>query len=158
MKSGHDIGLAAASEPGITIVNAKIDRRSGKIRPLSSPVKRLLHEAARVRRSAHGLGLFAAGPVKKGDVVAEYWGPIVTEAEMRASAPNGGQPPPGAGQGQRQGGGMGARLDANGDGKISKAEFVDGGAMQFGRLDGNKDGKIDKTELANMRGPGGGGG
>lgn len=85
MKSGHDIGLAAASEPGITIVNAKIDRRSGKIRPLSSPVKRLLHEAARVRRSAHGLGLFAAGPVKKGDVVAEYWGPIVTEAEMRRS-------------------------------------------------------------------------
>ena len=83
---------------------------------------------------------------------------FVTEAEMRASAPNGGQPPPGAGKGQRQGGGMGARLDANGDGKISKAEFVDGGAMQFGRLDGNKDGKIDTTELANMRGPGGGGG
>jgi SET domain-containing protein len=48
-------------------------------------VKRLLHENARVKRGAHGLGLFAAGPVKKGAVVAEYWGPVVTGAEMKRS-------------------------------------------------------------------------
>ena len=48
-------------------------------------MKRLLHENARVKRGAHGLGLFATGPIKKGAVVAEYWGPIVTEAEMRRS-------------------------------------------------------------------------
>jgi SET domain-containing protein len=48
-------------------------------------MKRLLHENARVKRGAHGLGLFASGPVKKGAVVAEYWGPIVTEAELKRS-------------------------------------------------------------------------
>jgi SET domain-containing protein len=48
-------------------------------------VKRLLHEHVRVKRGAHGLGLFATGPVRKGAIVAEYWGPIVTEAEMRRS-------------------------------------------------------------------------
>lgn len=48
-------------------------------------MKRLLHENVCVKRGAHGLGLFATGPVKKGAVVAEYWGPIVTEAEMRRS-------------------------------------------------------------------------
>jgi len=45
-------------------------------------VKRLLHENAKLKRAAHGLGLFATGPVKKGAVVAEYWGEIVTEEEM----------------------------------------------------------------------------
>ena len=45
-------------------------------------MKRLLHPNAKVKRAAHGLGLFAAGPVKKGDVVAEYWGPIVSQEEM----------------------------------------------------------------------------
>ena len=48
-------------------------------------MKRLLHENARVRRSAHGLGLFAVVPVRKGEVVAEYWGPIVTATEMQRS-------------------------------------------------------------------------
>jgi SET domain-containing protein len=46
-------------------------------------MKRLLHENARVKRGAHGLGLFAAGPVRKGEVVAEYWGPVITEAELK---------------------------------------------------------------------------
>jgi SET domain-containing protein len=45
-------------------------------------MKRALHKNAAVRRSAYGLGLFAAEPVKKHDVVAEYWGEIVTEEEM----------------------------------------------------------------------------
>jgi hypothetical protein len=45
-------------------------------------MKRVLHINAAVKRATHGLGLFATGPVRKGEVVAEYWGPLVTEAEM----------------------------------------------------------------------------
>jgi len=45
-------------------------------------MKRLLHKNATVKRAAYGLGLFASGPVRKGEIVAEYWGEIVTEAEM----------------------------------------------------------------------------
>jgi SET domain-containing protein len=45
-------------------------------------MKRVLHENTEVRRGAHGLGLFATGPVRKGAVVAEYWGPTVSEAEL----------------------------------------------------------------------------
>lgn len=65
-------------------------------------------------------------------------------------------PPPGAGG--PPGGGFGMRADADGDGKISKAEYLGGGGMQWDRADANKDGKVDKTELANMPqfGPGGG--
>lgn len=81
---------------------------------------------------------------------------FVTEAEMRASLPNGGRRLPQAAGAQA--GGAGARLDANGDGKVSKAEFVDGGAAQFARLDADKDGRIDKAELADLVGRGGGGG
>ena len=45
-------------------------------------MKRLLHKNAKLKRAAHGFGLFATGPVKKGEVVAEYWGEIVTGEEM----------------------------------------------------------------------------
>lgn len=48
-------------------------------------MKRLLHENVEVKRGAHGLGLFATGPVKKGQVVAEYWGPVVTDDELKSS-------------------------------------------------------------------------
>jgi len=48
-------------------------------------VKRLLHQNVKVRRGGHGLGLFATGPIKKGDVVAEYWGPIVSDEEVLRS-------------------------------------------------------------------------
>ncbi|HEU0163229.1 MAG TPA: SET domain-containing protein [Rhizomicrobium sp.] len=44
-------------------------------------MKRQLHKNVKVKRGAHGLGLFAIGPVKKGEVVAEYWGPVITEEE-----------------------------------------------------------------------------
>lgn len=44
-------------------------------------MKRLLHKNVKVKRSAHGLGLFATGPIKKSEVVAEYWGPIISEEE-----------------------------------------------------------------------------
>jgi SET domain-containing protein len=45
-------------------------------------MKRLLHKNAAVKRAAYGLGLFATGPVKKGEVVAEYWGELVTEEQI----------------------------------------------------------------------------
>jgi SET domain-containing protein len=45
-------------------------------------MKRLVHKNVKVQRGAHGLGLFAIGPVVKGEVVAEYWGEIVTEETM----------------------------------------------------------------------------
>ncbi|HEY4275718.1 MAG TPA: SET domain-containing protein-lysine N-methyltransferase [Rhizomicrobium sp.] len=48
-------------------------------------VKRLLHQNVKVKKGAYGLGLFANGPIAKGDVVAEYWGPIVTEEEVLRS-------------------------------------------------------------------------
>ncbi len=35
----------------------------------------------KVKRGLHGLGLFATGPVKKGSVVAEYWGDLISEEE-----------------------------------------------------------------------------
>jgi SET domain-containing protein len=58
------------------------------VRPASkaaAPVKRKLHDHVRVKRGAHGLGLFATGPIKKGEVVAEYWGPVVTDEELKRS-------------------------------------------------------------------------
>jgi len=44
-------------------------------------MKRQLHKNIKVKRGAHGLGLFAAGPIKKAAVIAEYWGEIITEEE-----------------------------------------------------------------------------
>jgi len=44
-------------------------------------MKRILHKNIKVKRGAHGLGLFAAGIIKKGEVVAEYWGEVITEEE-----------------------------------------------------------------------------
>ncbi len=48
-------------------------------------MKRQLHPNVQVRRGAHGLGLFATGPVRKGEVVAEYWGPVITDAQVQKS-------------------------------------------------------------------------
>jgi hypothetical protein len=68
---------------------------------------------------------------------------FLVQAEM-APPPGAGGPPPGGG------GGFGMRADADGDGKISKAEFLAGGATQWERADANKDGKVDKAEIASM--------
>lgn len=44
-------------------------------------MKRALHKNVKVKRGAHGLGLFATGPIPKGATIAEYWGPLITEEE-----------------------------------------------------------------------------
>lgn len=49
------------------------------------------------------------------------------------------------------GGGMLARLDANGDGKITRAEFNAPGDKRFDALDTNKDGVIDQAEQTAAR-------
>lgn len=73
-----------------------------------------------------------------------------------AAAPLLAQPPEG-GQGGGMGGGMGGRgmnpvdmimrADLDGDGKVTKAEYV---KSQFDRLDHNKDGVIDDKDFAEM--------
>ncbi len=59
-------------------------------------------------------------------------------------------PPPG-------GGGMLERLDTNGDGVITKDEYMADVAKRFARLDTNKDGKVSQAEREAAR-PGGMGG
>jgi SET domain-containing protein len=44
-------------------------------------MKRLVNKYVKVKRGAHGLGLFATGPIKKAAMVVEYWGKIITEEE-----------------------------------------------------------------------------
>lgn len=67
-----------------------------------------------------------------------------------AGAPEGG-PPPGAGQRRGPGGpeGMMRMADTNGDGKISKDEFVNAQLNRFDQMDENKDGKLTKEERTN---------
>ncbi len=60
-----------------------------------------------------------------------------------------------------RGGGMLARADANGDGKLQRSELPDRMQAMFDRIDANKDGAIDQDELNAMRrnrGQRGGGG
>lgn len=51
---------------------------------------------------------------------------------------------------QQQGGGdfMVGQFDADGDGKVSKEEFVNGPTLAFDRADANKDNVLDAKELA----------
>jgi uncharacterized low-complexity protein len=44
------------------------------------------------------------------------------------------------------------KMDANGDGKIDKAEFAKYHEAMFGKIDANKDGAIDKDEMAKWHG------
>lgn len=75
-------------------------------------------------------------------------------------------PPPPPPTGGREGGdhgskpdGPGMRADPDGDGVVTRAEFVTRAGTQFDRMDTNRDGKLDKSERHRMRpmrgGPGG---
>jgi hypothetical protein len=49
------------------------------------------------------------------------------------------------------GGRMLERLDADGDGKITRAEFDAEAAQRFARMDRNGDGVVDAAELKDLR-------
>lgn len=92
---------------------------------------------------------------KDGKLTPDEVRPPAPPAAADGSAP---PPPPSAGAGG-PGGGMFARLDANGDGAIDRDEFRAQAARRFDRMDTNKDGKIDADErqaARDMRGPRGG--
>lgn len=57
---------------------------------------------------------------------------------------NGGQ------RGQRGGSQMLRMADSDGDGKISKEEFLQMAEKRFSRMDSNEDGVLDEEELAAM--------
>ncbi len=77
---------------------------------------------------------------------------------MRAIAQDGAPPPAGdrmRGPGGRGGPGGGMlRLDTDGDGRVTRAEYNIQSATRFAGMDANRDGTVDATEMAAM--PGGG--
>ena len=77
---------------------------------------------------------------------------------MLGSAAFAGQAAPEGGPGGRGGGGMMMRADTDGDGMISRAEFMAQADARFARMDKNGDGVITADEMGGMagRGPGGG--
>ena len=54
-------------------------------------------------------------------------------------------------RGQRAAKALRGRIDSNGDGKISKEEFVNAPTMLFDKFDANKDAVLDATELEAAR-------
>ncbi|MFD1788731.1 EF-hand domain-containing protein [Sphingomonas floccifaciens] len=93
----------------------------------------------------------AGKPPKR--AAAAMGGPYAPAQEMTAPRPEGVMP------GRRGGGVRGpgdglARLDTDGDGRVTRAEFDTGSQARFDRMDTNRDGTIDATEMAAL--PGGG--
>jgi hypothetical protein len=82
----------------------------------------------------------------------------VSEEELQAGRPG----RPGGPGGNREHGGLAARMDADGDGKISKQEYVATQTRRFDMIDADKDGQLTKAERdaarARMQGLRGGGG
>lgn len=54
-------------------------------------------------------------------------------------------------RGQRAAAAVRGRIDSNGDGKLSKEEFMNAPTMLFDKFDVNKDGVLDATELEAAR-------
>lgn len=108
---------------------AKLDtNKDGKISLAEFKAVREMHHPEPGRRGPHGPG----GPDGGAD-----GGP-----GGRQGGAMGMMPPPGG-----PGGNMLARLDTNGDGKISRAEFAAPGDKRFDLIDTNHDGQIDQAEM-----------
>lgn len=72
---------------------------------------------------------------------------VLSPAELAAAVPA--RPGAGArsgGRGNRAGGWMARMLDANGDGRITRDEFVAGMLRRFDRMDANHDGQLTSAE------------
>lgn len=110
---------------------------------LTGDERRAARERLRAERPrAPGRPGFAPGQTPPG-------GPLLTTVPAPGETPAGAAPtPPRGGRG-----GMFARLDGNGDGKLTRAEFE----APFDRLDANRDGFVDQTEIAALRSLAGGG-
>lgn len=54
-------------------------------------------------------------------------------------------------RGQRAAAALRGRIDSNGDGKVSKEEFVNAPTLLFDKFDANKDGVLDAKELEAAR-------
>lgn len=74
----------------------------------------------------------------------------LTAAEFSAGRQGSGRRGGGLGGGGLAGGGMG-RLDADGDGKLAKSEYVGSMLSRFDRLDANQDGQLTKAERDEAR-------
>jgi len=96
-----------------------------------------------------------AGRPARGDRALGPMGSRLAVTQETAPPP----PPPGDRMAGRPGGMRGpggglARMDGNGDGKVTRAEYDAGARTRFDRMDTNADGTIDATEMAAL--PGGG--
>ena len=80
-------------------------------------------------------------PVHRARTAVGLAGSVTTVAAVAAPAPDATRP---AHHGQR--GEMWKMADANGDGRISQAEFVQQAQVRFARLDTNHDGFVDGAE------------
>lgn len=110
---------------------------------ISKAENRAMVEARFARMDADKDGMAEAGEARKGMGKGKW---------KRGGERRGPDGPGGPGMGGPGMGGPGhgkamAKLDTDGDGAISKAEFDAMSAQRFAKLDTNSDGKIDATEM-----------
>ncbi|TWI10556.1 hypothetical protein [Aerolutibacter ruishenii] len=89
---------------------------------------------------------FAATPLAQGYMLGTQSSPTAGKAEKSGEAACGAKHAAGNCGGMMRGHGM-AMMDANKDGKVTRAEFDAGHAAMFARMDTNKDGTIDAAEM-----------
>ena len=80
------------------------------------------------------------------------FGLMLTMFAAPAFAQDAPPPPPGGAPMRGAGGGMMMRADTNGDGNISREEYLTQAGQRFDRLDANHDGKLTRDELEQVGG------
>lgn len=53
-----------------------------KPQPTDDKINESLKDQLKVKRGVDGLGLFTEGPIKKGEYIIEYWGPLLNDEEV----------------------------------------------------------------------------